>query len=785
MRQRDQHRHRELPLEAQRDVDRDQDQRGDDREQGGAGDLLSEGRPDRVPVELRAVHARTPRRARSRLDSSCGSSSESAIWYTELPELGLVDLLDLRVAELRGEGLAHVVDVRLLLERRLEARAGLEVDPEVDALARDAERTGDEDHAGDREEHLRRADEVEAPAFLVGVLVAYPDREARAQQARARQRAEDRRSREHRGEERDDRADAEREREALDAGGRQREEDERDADRHDVRVDDRTQRLRVATGDRGRYRSTRARLLLDAFEDDDVRVGRDREREDRAGDSRQRHRDRDQLHEREQEDRVEHQGDAGDRAEHAVEDEQEQQRQGEAGPAREQALVERLLAERRRHLRLGDQLQLDRQGADPQALGQVLGLLDVPDAVDLRPGAAVDALGVLAVVDRRERDDLVVEGDREALEGDRRAGVLARPEAPEAFLGQRGHGDRGALLAPLRDPLRHRREGLAALVGELHGHDRLVRALVEVLLGVLDVAPAELRVVLEHVVALEVLRLFGQALALDHDDPARHLEDDAAGRRPRVTLGRGLGAGRAGIAERDREQLVAAFAVLGNVLRLALGSRDALEVGEQLLAVHVRAGDGMLVLVEEVIGVLVAVVALVRGGGALPLRGLWTEVLPLCLRLLLGSHLDGLEEPARARVGRVAALPEDVGLPVVELQLGRRAHLGDRAIGVVDVRQADRYLIPPRALDLGLGDAECVRALADRLDRVVHRLGRDRRDLRGRLALVDELDPAAQVEAQDGLLRRDHGQRAREQHEHERDDREVAFTRGHWGSARG
>ena len=78
--------------------------------------------------------------------------------------------------------------------------------------------------------------------------------------------------------------------------------------------------------------------------------------------------------------------------------------------------MERLLAERGRDLRVRDQLQLDRKGPDAEALGQVVGLADVADVLDLRPGAAVDALGVLDVVDRGQRDDLVVQRDREALE---------------------------------------------------------------------------------------------------------------------------------------------------------------------------------------------------------------------------------------------------------------------------------------------------------------------------------------------------------------------------------
>ena len=63
--------------------------------------------------------------------------------------------------------------------------------------------------------------------------------------------------------------------------------------------------------------------------------------------------------------------------------------------------------------------------------------------------------------------------------------------------------------------------------------------------------------------------------------------------------------------------------------------------------------------------------------------------------------------------------------------------------GVLHVGKPDGDLVAARALDLGLGDAERVGALADRVDRVVHRLRRDLRHLRRGPALVDELDAAA------------------------------------------
>ena len=101
-----------------------------------------------------------------------------------------------------------------------------------------------------------------------------------------------------------------------------------------------------------------AQLFLDAFEDDDVRVGRDADREDQSRDAGQGQRDRDQLDQPEEEDRVGEQRDARDRAQQAVEEQQEEQHEREADGAGDQALVQRLLAERRGDLGLADRLQV-------------------------------------------------------------------------------------------------------------------------------------------------------------------------------------------------------------------------------------------------------------------------------------------------------------------------------------------------------------------------------------------------------------------------------------------
>ena len=187
-----------------------------------------------------------------------------------------------------------------------------------------------------------------------------------------------------------------REREALDARRGEREQDERDADRDDVRVDDRPQRLA-----RSRRRS-RAGSICPPRTSSFIRSkmtmfasAATAKREDQARDARQRERDRDQLDEREQEHRVDHQPERRHQAEHPVEDSRKSSVSIETDGAGDQALVERLLAERRGDLGLRDQLEVDRQRADAQVLRQVVGLLELADVVDLRARAAVDALRVL------------------------------------------------------------------------------------------------------------------------------------------------------------------------------------------------------------------------------------------------------------------------------------------------------------------------------------------------------------------------------------------------------
>ena len=82
-----------------------------------------------------------------------------------------------------------------------------------------------------------------------------------------------------------------------------------------------------------------AHLFLDAFEDDDVRIGRHADRQDHARDARQRQRDRYQQDQAVEERRVDQQRDVGDEAQEPVEDEHVDHHDEQADDARDQALA--------------------------------------------------------------------------------------------------------------------------------------------------------------------------------------------------------------------------------------------------------------------------------------------------------------------------------------------------------------------------------------------------------------------------------------------------------------
>ena len=149
-------------------------------------------------------------------------------------------------------------------------------------------------------------------------------------------------------------------------------------------------------------------------------------------------------------------------------------------------------------------------------------------------------------VDRGQRHDLVVEGDREAL--GEVVGVGPRVE-------------RGGIEAALGDPLGHPCEGLSALVAELHRHQRGVGVGIGVGLGVLDVEARQLRVVLQHREALDLRRLVGRALLLDH-----HYA-------PGTLITREPAAGRPTQAPRARRHSVSSHTPWRAVLGLVLGQQ--------------------------------------------------------------------------------------------------------------------------------------------------------------------------------------------------------------------
>jgi hypothetical protein len=270
------------------------------------------------------------------------------------------------------------------------------------------------------------------------------------------------------------------------------------------------------------------------------------------------------------------------------------------------------------------------------------------------------------------------------------------------------------------------------------------------------------------------LRLVGRALTLHDHDPARHLEHHRAGRRARVAellelrlalsaLGELRGLAAAGVVVGEQRRAVRGGLVVALAERLAVRA-DRIAVGaEEVVEIPARG--------------VVRPVRLARGH----VRALWHVGL-LGLRLLLRGELGGVVERLRPGVRHVRRLAaEHVRLPVVELELSRGAHLVDRALRVLDVREPDGDLVAAGALDLRLGHAERVGTLPDRLDGVVQRLLGHHRHLRRGLALVDELDAALQVEAELRGLRGDDPARRRQQEQHDREDRQVPGPVGHRG----
>ena len=147
-------------------------------------------------------------------------------------------------------------------------------------------------------------------------------------------------------------------------------------------------------------------LLLDALEDQHVRVDADAHRQHEAGDAGQRHHRADVGHQAEQDDQVEEQGDDRVHARQLVVDEHEDDDQQQADERRDDAGADRIGAERRTDRPLLQVVHARRQRARPQDQRQVLRFL-------LREAAVDPPVGRDAAVDARRRLHATVEHDRE------------------------------------------------------------------------------------------------------------------------------------------------------------------------------------------------------------------------------------------------------------------------------------------------------------------------------------------------------------------------------------
>src|ERR671910_672513 len=682
---RPQDRHREPPLEAERDEDRDQDERDQDRVDRAAEDLIREARghvPDATlnRVELRGDRARDlPDSCRLQRLGSHGELVEASAG--RLVPSSLDDRI--RLAEL-AHLCAHGRRVDRLLGCELDLRAAAEVDPQVQPFEdQGADRQRDQD-TRDREPDPPLADRVEhLPARHLLLLGTHETRVV--EPAETGQEPEERPRREDGGEDRDDGAQQEHEGEPAHPTRRDREQDER-RDRSDhVRVDDRREALLVARRNGGTHRLPGSRLLLDAFEDDDVRVGRDPDGEDHSREARQGQRDLEEHNDRVEEGRVQGEPENRDDAEEAVDEEQEDCDDREADQRGLDRLVERLLPERRRDAGEVDLLELVRERTAAEDEREILRLAGVTDAGDLRR-AAGNAVRVPVPVDRRRRLDLPVEDDREALE---------RPVLPDLAREQ---------LSALGDVPRDVVELLAAVVRELHEDNRA--------LGLAEIVPGrvQLQVRARHLRdgLLLVLRIEAEEVVVVPRgrrlvDPRAVALADAAAEDDRLL--------------RDSPDLEA--------LRDRLPGARPVRLTDPLLGVLGTGNDFLRLRIDEVV--------LGDLAGLRPGLELLQE-----LELVRGRDREAV---------LVARRVERVFVDVEEPELGGLADQLGGLVGVSDAWELDRDLVLALLPDLRLCDTERVDAVPDDLDREVEVLLGDLLAL-GRNRLQDELDAALQVEAE-------------------------------------
>ena len=126
---------------------------------------------------------------------------------------------------------------------------------------------------------------------------------------------------------------------------------------------------------------------------------------------------------------------------------------------------------------------------------------------------------------------------------------------------------------------------------------------------------------------------------------------------------------------------------------------------------------------------------------------------------LLGGGEDAADRLALVRVlvrVGLAVLVEEVGFPVVEVQLGSGADLVGQILRVLETRDVDFNLVVTRLEKLSFGDTELVDALLHKVERTRHGIWRDRLLSRW-LRLIDELRAALEIQAKNRGLGSDHG----------------------------
>ena len=298
------------------------------------------------------------------------------------------------------------------------------------------------DHRRDREQDPRRRGSRRRSSPSAGSNRPCAHEAWVSEPLEAAEQAEDRARRGDRGQQRDERAEQQHEREALHRRDRDQEQHERGDRRDDVRVENRVEALRVTGRDRGSHGPPAAHFFLDAFEHDDVRVGRDADRQDQPGEARQCERHVEQQDRRVVEERVDREPDDGDEAEEAVQQEQEERDDDEADRGRVPRLGQRLLAERRRDVGALDLREADGQRTGLEDEREVLRLLDRAALAEIDLGVrARDAVRVPLEVDVRRRLQLLVQHDREMLDVVEVVALLAGRPVPERAAGRLLLGD--------------------------------------------------------------------------------------------------------------------------------------------------------------------------------------------------------------------------------------------------------------------------------------------------------------------------------------------------------